>query len=171
MSRVDKGVSAPVPEAERIRYIVPVGSPELERDAVNIDPFAKRVVRFVNQPERPKVDVFDSANVVTLVDVKPIEELVSAVSADKIDVLISLSDADRALRVLDFIDESDKKLIDGENIELVIDKKSSRDILYRVNRAIINAGVEIATVSHRENKRLEDVFIEITGTEGGGQIE
>ena len=107
----------------------------------------------------------------TLVDVKPIEELVSAVTADKIDVVISVSRADEALSALDFIDENDKKAIDDETIELVIDKKDSRELLYRVNRAIIGAGVDIATVSHRENTRLEDVFIELTGTEGGGQIE
>lgn len=107
----------------------------------------------------------------TLVDVKPIEELVSAVSADKIDVVISVSDAEKALAALGFIDDGDKKMIDSETVELVVDKNNSRELLYRVNRAIIGAGVDIATVSHRENKRLEDVFIEITGTEGGGQIE
>ena len=107
----------------------------------------------------------------TLVDVKPIEELVSAVSTDKIDVVISVSDADRALAALGFIDDGDKNAIDSETVELVVDKNNSRELLYRVNRAIIDAGVDIATVAHRENKRLEDVFIEITGTEGGGQIE
>ena len=107
----------------------------------------------------------------TLVDVKPIEELVSAVSTDKIDVVISVSDADRALAALGFIDDGDKNAIDSETVELVLDKNNSRELLYRVNRAIIDAGVDIATVAHRENKRLEDVFIEITGTEGGGQIE
>ena len=107
----------------------------------------------------------------TLVDVKPIEELVSAVSTDKIDVVISVSDAERALAALGFIDDGDKNAIDSETVELVVDKNNSRELLYRVNRAIIDAGVDIATVAHRENKRLEDVFIEITGTEGGGQIE
>lgn len=107
----------------------------------------------------------------TLVDVKPIEELVSAVAADKIDVVIGVSDTERALAALDFIAESDKKAVDGETVELVMPKKDSRELLYRVNRAIIESGVEISTVSHRENKRLEDVFIEITETEGGGQIE
>ena len=106
-----------------------------------------------------------------LVDVKPIEELVSAVSVDKIDVVISVSDAKRAIAALDFIEGGNKKELDGETIELVIDKKDSREMLYRVNRAIIEAGVEISTVARTENKRLEDVFIEITGTEGGGQIE
>lgn len=106
-----------------------------------------------------------------LVDVKPIEELVSAVSADKVDVVIGVSDADRALAALDFIEAENKKALDGGAVELVIDKKGSRELLYRINRAIIESGAEISTVSERENKRLEDVFIEITETEGGGQIE
>ena len=106
-----------------------------------------------------------------LVDVKPIEELVSAVSVDKVDVVLSVSDAEGAARALSFVDESDKNVIDSETLELVVDKKSSRELLFKINRAIINAGVDVATVSHRENKRLEDVFIEITGTEGGGQID
>ena len=107
----------------------------------------------------------------TLVDVKPIEELVSAVSVDKIDVVIGVSDTERALSALDFISESDKSAPDGETVEIVLPKKDSRELLYKVNRAIIESGVEISTVSHRENKRLEDVFIELTETEGGGQIE
>ena len=107
----------------------------------------------------------------SLVDVKPIEELISAVSTDKIDVVMSVSDAERAINAIPFIDEGDKKLIDSETVEIVLPKKNSRELLYRVNRSIIESGVELSTVSHRENKRLEDVFIELTGTEGGGQIE
>jgi ABC-2 type transport system ATP-binding protein len=107
----------------------------------------------------------------SLVDVKPREELVSAVAVDKIDVVIGVSDSERALSAVEFIADGDKIAVDGETIEIVMPKKDSRALLYRINRAIIESGVEIATVSHRENKRLEDVFIEITETEGGGQIE
>lgn len=107
----------------------------------------------------------------TLIDVKPIEELVSAVAVDKIDVVIGVSDSGRAINALDFISDSDKVAVDEETVEIVLPKKNSRELLYRINRAIIEAGVEISTVSHRENKRLEDVFIELTETEGGGQIE
>ena len=40
----------------------------------------------------------------------------------------------------------------------------------RVNRAVISAGIELYTVSPKENKKLEDVFIQMTGIEGGVQI-
>ena len=43
-------------------------------------------------------------------------------------------------------------------------------MIARVNRAVISAGIELYTVSPKENKRLEDVFIQMTGSEGGAQI-
>ena len=107
----------------------------------------------------------------SLVDVKPIDELIAAASADKIDVVFRVNNTERALNALDFIDSGAKNTISDEEFELVLPKADSNSALYRVNKALIEAGVELYTVSHKENKRLEDVFIEITGSEGGGQIE
>ncbi len=40
-----------------------------------------------------------------------------------------------------------------------------------VNKTLIEGGVSLYTVHRRENKKLEDVFIELTGgKEGGVQI-
>ena len=39
-----------------------------------------------------------------------------------------------------------------------------------VNRTLILNGISVSTVSKKENRRLEDVFIELT-QEGGNQID
>ncbi len=107
----------------------------------------------------------------SLIDVKGIDELIAATSADKIDVLFKVNDAERAMNVLDFVDATSKTLISEGEFELVLPKSEANAMLYKVNKTLIESGVELYTVSHKENKRLEDVFIEITGSEGGGQIE
>lgn len=40
-----------------------------------------------------------------------------------------------------------------------------------INKALIEAGIKLYTVSEAENKKLEDVFIQLTeDAQGGGQI-
>ena len=56
-------VADAVAEAERVENVLPVGARELERDALRVDPFAERIIRFVVNAERPEVDVFDVADV------------------------------------------------------------------------------------------------------------
>ncbi len=106
-----------------------------------------------------------------LIDVKPIDELVSATTLDKIDVVFTVSDADAALAALDFIADDNKTRISDTELEAVFSREDERTLLPRANRAIIESGVLLYTVAYKENKRLEDVFIELTKTEGGGQIE
>ena len=105
-----------------------------------------------------------------LIDVKSIDELVSVVGSDSIDVVFEVSSSFAAITALDFIGENEKQAISETSFEVVLPKDRANEQLARINRAIIKAGVELYTVSHRENKRLEDVFIELTKGEGGGQI-
>ena len=51
--------------------------------------------------------------------------------------------------------------IEGERVE---------ELLPKVNTAIVTAGVGLHTVVPKENRRLEDVYIEITGGKEGGTI-
>lgn len=71
---------------------------------------------------------------------------------------------------LDFIDEADRKITEDGDLEIVIPKEGADAMIARVNRVVISAGIELYTVSPKENKRLEDVFIQMTGSEGGTQI-
>ncbi len=105
-----------------------------------------------------------------LIDVKPIGELVSATTLDKVDVVFTVSDADAALASLDFIPDATKTKLSDSELELVLPKSEERSLLPKINRTL-SAAVELYTVAYKENKRLEDVFIELTNSEGGGQIE
>ena len=106
-----------------------------------------------------------------LVDVKPIDEIVSVTAMDKSDFIFETGDGTAAMALLDFIPDHNKTLLDNGDLEIVIPKSDERGMLSRINRAIVEGGVELYCVSRKENKRLEDVFIEMTGGEGGVQID
>lgn len=71
---------------------------------------------------------------------------------------------------LDFLDEENRKITEDGSLEIVLPKEEADAMIARVNRAVVSAGIELYTVSPKENKRLEDVFIQMTGSEGGAQI-
>ena len=106
-----------------------------------------------------------------LVDVKPVDELVSSTAIDKSDFVFETGNGVATIALLDFIDDKDKTLLDDGSVEIVIPKYDEKDRLCKINRAIVNGGIELYSVSRNENKRLEDVFIEMTGGEGGVQID
>lgn len=106
-----------------------------------------------------------------LADVKPIDEIVSVTAIDKSDFIFETGDGAAVMALLDFISEQDKTLLQNGDVEIVIPKSDERGLLSRINRAIVDGGVELYCVSRKENKRLEDVFIEMTGGEGGVQID
>lgn len=105
-----------------------------------------------------------------LVDVKPIDELVSATSIDKQDYEIRVDDPAKAIEVLDFV-EPKNKLINGEgNLEVIVTADGKDEAISHINKAIVDAGLKLYIVSPKQNRRLEDVFIELTKAEGGDQI-
>ncbi len=106
-----------------------------------------------------------------LVDVKPIDEIVSVTAMDKSDYIFETGDGTAVLAMLDFIPDKNKTLLEGGALEIVVPKEDERGLLARINRTIVEGGVELYSVSRKENKRLEDVFIEMTGGEGGVQID
>lgn len=106
-----------------------------------------------------------------LVDVKPIDELVSATAIDRSDFIFETSDGAAVMALLDFIAQTDKKLLEGGDVEIVIPKYDEKRLLSTINRTVVSSGIELYSVYRRENKRLEDVFIEMTGGDGGVQID
>lgn len=106
-----------------------------------------------------------------LVDVKPIDELISVTAMDRSDFVFETGDGSAVMRLLDFISDADKTLRENGDVEIVIPKYDERGLLWRINLAIVTAGIELYSVSRKENKRLEDVFIEMTGGDGGVQID
>ena len=97
-------------------------------------------------------------------------ELLSAASAASADFILRVSDVRSAYAALDFLDETSRRITEEGTLEIIVPKEEADALVARVNRAVISAGIELYTVSPKENKKLEDVFIQMTGIEGGVQI-
>lgn len=102
-----------------------------------------------------------------LTGVHTVEEMVSTVSGDREQFIIRVSDCQKALAVLDFI--SEKSVADDKHISVTVDKENADEELFEITAKIISCGIRLGTVTPKENKKLEDVFIELTKS-GGSQI-
>ena len=105
-----------------------------------------------------------------MIDEKPIDELIAAVAPDKTDYIYSVSDPDAFIEKLDFIPSENIIKNEDNTVDVILSKEDAKDNLSRINKLIIDSGIELYTVSPKENKKLEDVFIELTNTSGGVQI-
>lgn len=104
-----------------------------------------------------------------MIGVHTLEEMISATTSDKKEYVLKVSDIATALAVID-IPESDKK-VNGEFIEIILPADDAESKISKITVALINAGIKLYSLSEKENKKLEDVFIELTqDTVGGGQI-
>lgn len=102
-----------------------------------------------------------------LTGVHTVEEMISTASGDKEQFIIRVSDCQKALAVLDFI--SEKSVADDKHISVTVDKENADEELFEITAKIISCGIRLGTVTPKENKKLEDVFIELTKS-GGSQI-
>lgn len=102
-----------------------------------------------------------------LTGVHTVEEMISTVSGDREQFIIRVSDCQKALAVLDFI--SEKSVADDKHISVTVDKENEDEELFEITAKIISCGIRLGTVTPKENKKLEDVFIELTKS-GGSQI-
>lgn len=102
-----------------------------------------------------------------LTGVHTVEEMISTVSGDREQFIIRVSDCQKALAALDFI--SEKSVADDKHISVTVDKENADEELFEVTAKIISCGIRLGTVTPKENKKLEDVFIELTKS-GGSQI-
>ena len=104
-----------------------------------------------------------------MIAVQSIEEMLSSVKQNRADYVYRVSDAAMALEsVAEWTMEG--KIVDENTLELVIEQDKSEQILPRINRALVEKGIDLYTIVPKENRRLEDVFIEITGGKEGGAI-
>jgi ABC-2 type transport system ATP-binding protein len=102
-----------------------------------------------------------------LTGVHTVEEMISAASGDKEQFILRVSDCEKALAALDFINE--KAVLDDGHISITISKENHEEELFEITSRIISKGIRLGTVAPKENKKLEDVFIELTKS-GGSQI-
>lgn len=104
-----------------------------------------------------------------MIGVHTLEEMISASNSKFSEFMIRVDDNAAALAVID-VPEDKKKLVDGM-IEVSLPTENTDEIISRINFILISNGIKLYTVSQKENKKLEDVFIELTKDQkGGGQI-
>ena len=99
------------------------------------------------------------------------EELVSQASDKTIKNEIEVDDVNKALSVVDLPDTD--KSADAENgiITLKIPVEGERDMIADIIGKLVTSGVRVYSSHKCENKKLEDVFIELTRSQkGDGQI-
>ena len=106
-----------------------------------------------------------------LESVKTIDEIVSVCTDDTVQYAFSVDDplhAEELLRGEDdlacTVDE------EGRVVLVTLPAENAKERLAVINRTLILGGVNVFTVSQQENRRLEDVFIEMTA-KGGNQID
>ena len=98
--------------------------------------------------------------------VHPIEELVSAAGIGQEEFVFSVDDPEKGAEVLSRAFETEVKPNEEGKLDLTFPKEEAQTSLARANRTLIEAGLSLYTVSKKENRRLEDVFIELTRGEG-----
>ena len=99
------------------------------------------------------------------------EELISQSDSSIAEYVLEVDDPQKAMGLIKLADEG--KHIDKETgaVVLSIPVEIEKAKIASVNKTLIEGGVSLYTVHRRENKKLEDVFIELTGgKEGGVQI-
>lgn len=105
-----------------------------------------------------------------MLGVYTLEEMISSSNGSTTDYLIKCSDVSRAFELLEADEGFEKKII-NEELEIVAPNETAHEIIAAVNKKIVTSDIELYEVTKREKKKLEEVFIEMTANEGGGQIE
>lgn len=103
-----------------------------------------------------------------LQSVKSIEEMVSATAPDFVTYLLHVNDALLAKTLVGAVPADCLRVADDRTLEVTVPAEGAEEALADVNASLVKNGVRLYTVVHRENRRLEDVFIELT--KGGDQI-
>lgn len=95
------------------------------------------------------------------------DEIKSKSEGDKAGYIIETDDAAKALEVLGIYTDT---AADGTKLSIKLDTKTARDDIAVIIKKLSAADINIYSVVCQENKKLEDVFIELTAKEGDGQI-
>lgn len=104
-----------------------------------------------------------------MIGVHTMEELTSVSSSATKQYVIHVDNMEKALSIID-LPESEKEISD-KNISITLNAENADEQISAINKAIVDAGIRLYTVTCTENKKLEDVFIQLTGDiQGGGQI-
>ncbi len=101
-----------------------------------------------------------------LQSVHTVDELVSSSAPDRVEYVLHVNDSSAATALLEALEEVTCRVETPTTLSVLLPTETADQTLAAVNRALILGGVSLFTASKKENRRLEDVFIELT--EGGG---
>lgn len=97
------------------------------------------------------------------------EELTSRSNGSAAEYIIETDNAAKASELLSELFPC--KVSENNDLVINVNIENEREEISRINAKLINSGFKLYTVHRTENKKLEDVFIELTGNkEGDGQI-
>ena len=94
------------------------------------------------------------------------DEIKSRSEGDKVSYIIETDDEKAAAKVLDI----DVTSVGGGKLRIDLDSDTARQNIAAIIKQLSAADINIYSVVCEENKKLEDVFIELTNREGDGQI-
>lgn len=98
-----------------------------------------------------------------------IEEMINSNSNSNTEYVLEVDSTEKALSVID--DKYSPQIIDDTHFSLSIKSdENQKEGIYAVNKTLINSDIKLYTVTHKDNKSLEEVFIELTES-GGKQID
>ena len=105
-----------------------------------------------------------------LCSMQSIEELVATAAPDRVQFVLSVNDAHRAAELISSLEGVTGEVLGECGILITLPEAGAKALLGEVNRTLITGGVSLYTVTPREQRRLEDVFIELTGTGGVSHV-
>ncbi len=101
-----------------------------------------------------------------MVGVYTVDEMTKASTSGCSEFIYNVDSAEKALPLFE---GTDFTVTDETHIDITFDTENAQEKLAELNRKLIESGIKLYTVAPKENKKLEDVFIEITQS-GGVQI-
>ena len=101
-----------------------------------------------------------------MLGVYTIEEMIKANSNGQIEYALEASDVSRATGILEGYEIS----INDDIITVTLPEADAKDAVAKIIKKLVTEGVDIYAVTPKEQKKLEDAFIEITQS-GGVQID
>lgn len=104
-----------------------------------------------------------------MLGVHTLEEMISAASADKAEYVLRTSDTAKAYAIIDLPEQN--KSLNGDYINILLPSENSDEMISRIIAELVHSDIKLYSAAQKQNRRLEDVFIQITdNTMGGGQI-
>lgn len=101
-----------------------------------------------------------------MIGVYTVDEMIKASSGGGSEYIYTVDSTEKALPCFE---GTDFTVTDDTHIDITFGSEDAQEALADLNKKLIGAGVRLYTVAPKENKKLEDAFIEITQS-GGVQI-